>query len=139
MSASHHILYNVPFDAKNSRHIVGVCFHRTRAGMRCLLTKRGHEDSSNTLACCWQPHKFDGKLVAEIHLPVEGLRVGNIIHESVHAAMQRCKLIGSMDSDWNEEGIALDTERLACRILNLWRTVKKVTRHRNTTHRKTVP
>lgn len=130
MSTPQHILYNVAFDAKNSRHIVGVCFHRTRSGMRCLLTKRGHEDSRHTIACCFQPYKFDGKLVAEIHLAVEGLKVGNIIHESVHAALHRCSVLGSLDEAWSEEGLALDTERVACQILKLWRKVRKVTKGR---------
>lgn len=126
MSVPQHFLWNVPFDRKNSRHFVSVCFHRTQRGMRCLLTKRGHKDSSHTAACCWQNGRFDGKCVGEIHLALEGLSTHSIVHESVHAALHRCRLIGSTNREWNEEAIAYDVANVAGHIIALWRGIKRL-------------
>lgn len=126
MSVPQHSVLWVPFDQKNSRHFINVYFHRTRRGMRSLLTKNGHKHSHYTAACCWQTGNFDGACVGEIHLPLEGLRPLDIIHESVHAALHRCKLIGSLDKDWNEESVAYDTANVACSIMALWRGIKRL-------------
>lgn len=95
---------------KASTHYVQVHVWPTRAIMRCILTKKGHKDSSDTDAACWQPNKHepDG-LIAEVHFGRDIIALETIAHEMAHAAYHRAKVIGCPDSskefqEWIADG-----------------------------------
>jgi hypothetical protein len=95
-------------------HRILVTVHSSRSAMRRALTLVGHK-SDNTEAACWQSNN-PGRdyIVAEMHFGADALTLDSITHESVHAAMQRARLLGyPTDSDGFEECVATDAGRLA--------------------------
>lgn len=95
---------------KDSTHYVQVHLWPTRAIMRGILAKKGH-DSSNTDAACWQPNRFqmDG-LVAEVHYARDVLCLDTIAHEMCHAAYWRVVILGIPKADDRfQEWVATDT------------------------------
>lgn len=114
-----------PFHS-TTHHKCCFVFHASLKGMRSCLTRLGHKDSSDTLACCWQSGKFDGEIVAEIHYALDVLTLEILAHECVHAASHRVKLVGSADVDWNEEELADNAGRLTKYAHSAWQKIKRL-------------
>ncbi len=116
------VVYELKF-RDNSSHVCNVTFHRTLVGMRNLLTKRGHKDSSHTNACCWQTGKVEltkhGWVIAEMHFAMGSISDETIVHECVHAALHRVRLMSYTDDDWNEEELAETCGRLVEQVKSL--------------------
>lgn len=81
--------------SNTSTHLVSVKVYATRNAMRGALSRLGHRHSRQSDACCWQADK-PGKdcVVAGIHLAKTHLTLENIVHECLHAASHRVKLMG---------------------------------------------
>lgn len=129
MSSTQFVIYEVKF-RNNSSHVCNVTFHRTRTGMRNLLTKLGHKDSSHTNACCWQTGKVEltkrGWVIAEMHFALDSISDETIAHECVHAALHRVRIMSYTDDDWNEEELAETTGRLFEQIKELHAKIKSL-------------
>lgn len=98
--------------SKTSTHAVSVRIYETRAAMRSLRTRQnGAPYSARNKACdayCWQANRPGAdNIVAEIHLAKTHLSHGTIVHECVHAAYHRVRLMGfRMDDNEFEEYVA---------------------------------
>lgn len=126
MSVPQRFSATIGYNPAATSHVAMVCFHRTSRGMRSRLTRLGYKHSPRADAVCWQARRFDGKVVAEIHLSMEDCSLHNIVHESVHAAWHRLFILGTKDDDWNQETMAEDTARLTCKIMNLVAKARRV-------------
>lgn len=95
----------------SSTHQVSVRVYKTRAAMRSLTSRWGHEKPNRTDGMCFQANK-PGKdqIVAEIHLAETHLTLETIAHECAHAAWHRVRLMGlPLDDEEFQEYLAAST------------------------------
>lgn len=105
--------------SEESQHKVDICIHDSVRKMRNYLRKDGHKDCDDADAVCAQLQELHpAHLIAELHFALDTLTEENVIHECVHAAYHRGRMLGKKTSDPTyEEDLATDAGTLAANIL----------------------